>query len=755
AILGRVDSDGDKWVVTSLSNEAVRIGKTGFDLLEDKVALDELRDVVSHSLGDRTQLDGANSFDQIAFDSAASGRGDGDSNGNGDDGNNDDKSQSGDTGADKDDPPIAADDAFTVNEDTILAGSGGNEVNVINGSGGGLDIDPDGFAVTVTQVNGQDLTFVGNVASVVLPSGAILLISQTGNITYDGRAIHQYLAINETALDSFTYTIEDQNGYSDTATVTITIEGLNDSPIIQILAGDSAAESLVETNSPLAVSGTLTLIDVDVSDAVNAVIDSVTIDPASTGPSGSHPDNATLKAMLTLSESLIIETGSTNGTITWNFNSDVTADNHLNAFDYLADGETLILNYVVVRAIDTSGAGSGDPAGNEPEFDSQVVTITITGTNDQPVIDAITATGALSEASGTGNGTAEVSATGTIVISDLDDTDEVTLSEVSNNDMVWSGGTITAAQLSPVQIQALVDGFVLNNTGALAIDDTTNTVSSGWTYTTGENLNFLGEGETLTFSYEVTATDDSGTGTEASQSQTVVITITGTNDQPVIDAITATGALSEASGTGNGTAEASAAGTIVISDLDDTDEVTLSEVSNNDMVWSGGTITADQLSAAQIQALVDGFVLNNTGALAIDDTSNTVSSGWTYSTTENLNFLAEGETLTFSYEVTATDDSGIGTAASQSQTVTITITGTNDQPVIDAITATAHSAGIRYGQWHCGGPAAGTILISDLDDTDQVTLSEVSNNDMVWSGGTITADQLSAAQIRCWLTASF
>ncbi|MEZ5801071.1 MAG: hypothetical protein R3D29_12200 [Nitratireductor sp.] len=68
----------------------------------------------------------------------------------------------------------------------------------------------------------------------------------------------------------------------------------------------------------------------------------------------------------------------------------------------------------------------------------------------------------------------------------------------------------------------------------------------------------------------------------------------------------------------------------------------------------------------QIQALVDGFVLNNTGALAIDDTSNTVSSGWTYSTTENLNFLAEGETLTFSYEVTATDDSGIGTAASQS-----------------------------------------------------------------------------------------
>ncbi|MEZ5801070.1 MAG: VCBS domain-containing protein [Nitratireductor sp.] len=76
--------------------------------------------------------------------------------------------------------------------------------------------------------------------------------------------------------------------------------------------------------------------------------------------------------------------------------------------------------------------------------------------------------------------------------------------------------------------------------------------------------------------------------------------------------------------------------------------------------------------------LVDGFVLNSLARWRLNDTSNTVSSGWTYSTTENLNFLAEGETLTFSYEVTATDDSGIGMAASQSQTVTITITGTNE-----------------------------------------------------------------------------
>ncbi|MGJ8569716.1 MAG: tandem-95 repeat protein [Hoeflea sp.] len=409
--------------------------------------------------------------------------------------------------------------------------------------------------------------------------------------------------------------------------------------------------------------------------------------------------------------------------------------------NFLADGETLTFSYEV-KATDDSGTLNAASA-------TQTVTITITGTNDQPVIDSITTDGALTEVAGIGSGTTEASATGTITISDLDDTDEVTLSETSNNDMAWSGGAITDDQLDATQIQALVDGFVLDDLGALAIADDTNTVSSGWTYTTSENLNFLADGETLTFSYEVKATDDSGTLNAASATQTVTITITGTNDQPVIDSITTDGALTEVAGIGSGTTEASATGTITISDLDDTDEVTLSETSNNDMAWSGGAITDDQLDATQIQALVDGFVLDDLGALAIADDTNTVSSGWTYTTSENLNFLADGETLTFSYEVKATDDSGTLNAASATQTVTITITGTNDQPVIDSITtdgALTEVAGIGSGTTEAS--ATGTITISDLDDTDEVTLSETSNNDMAWSGGAITDDQLDATQIQ-------
>ena len=52
---------------------------------------------------------------------------------------------------------------------------------------------------------------------------------------------------------------------------------------------------------------------------------------------------------------------------------------------------------------------------------------------------------------------------------------------------------------------------------------------------------------------------------------------------------------------------------------------------------------------------------------------------WTFSSTpEAFDYLDDGESLTLTYTVRATDDNG----AFDDQTVTITITGTNDAPVI-------------------------------------------------------------------------
>jgi len=477
------------------------------------------------------------------------------------------------------------------------------------------------------------------------------------------------------------------------------INGTNDTPNIQIV---DVSTTLAEGGS-LSDTGSITFTDVDLADRPTAteVTKSVT----------AVEEDGTTPLVLTAAQTVDIEaafsivntgTNTNNGEVTWDYTIDDTK------LDFLANDEVVTAIFTITVTDDAGATASQD------------VTITIGSTNDQPIIDSITGTGVLTELDGTESGTTEISAIGTMTLSDLDDTDTVTLSEVFNNDMSWSDGAITTAQLNATQVQSLIDGFVLNNTGALAIDDTTNTVNSGWSYTTADDLNFLANGETLTLSYTVRATDDSGVAlTEASATKTVTVTITGTNDQPVIDTIITSGTLTEKDGILAGSNEVRATGTIQLSDLDDTDTVTLSETYNGDMVWSNGSITADELSTTQVQSLIDGFILDDAGALAIDDTTNTVDSAWTYSTTDDLNFLAKGETLTFSYTVTATDDSGVAlTEASATKTVTITITGTNDTPDIQAIDVAGE---ILEGSMLTDN---GSISFTDLDLTDRAFATE-------------------------------
>ncbi len=56
------------------------------------------------------------------------------------------------------------------------------------------------------------------------------VINNNGTVTYDPRAYYQYLAVGETATDSFGYTISDGKGGTAVGTVTVTVTGVNDSP---------------------------------------------------------------------------------------------------------------------------------------------------------------------------------------------------------------------------------------------------------------------------------------------------------------------------------------------------------------------------------------------------------------------------------------------------------------------------------------------------------------------------------------------
>ena len=116
------------------------------------------------------------------------------------------------------DDPDAVDDAPTVAED-----SGANTINV---RANDIDVDLDTLTVTaVTQ---------GANGSVAITNGGAD-VSYTPNANFFGS-------------DSFTYTVSDGNGGSDTATVNITVTNVNDAPVLT----SSVAMSLISsTNSNL------------------------------------------------------------------------------------------------------------------------------------------------------------------------------------------------------------------------------------------------------------------------------------------------------------------------------------------------------------------------------------------------------------------------------------------------------------------------------------------------------------------------
>ncbi|WP_392531694.1 Ig-like domain-containing protein [Nostoc sp. C117] len=119
-------------------------------------------------------------------------------------------------------PPIAVNDALSTNEDTVLNG------NVLIANSTTPDSDPNNDTLTVTQVNGN-APGIGN--QITLTSGALLTLNANGTFNYNPNGKFESLAAGATASDGFTYTISDGNGGTSTATVILTINGVNDAPV--------------------------------------------------------------------------------------------------------------------------------------------------------------------------------------------------------------------------------------------------------------------------------------------------------------------------------------------------------------------------------------------------------------------------------------------------------------------------------------------------------------------------------------------
>ncbi|WP_369160732.1 Ig-like domain-containing protein [Candidatus Thiodiazotropha sp. LNASS1] len=122
------------------------------------------------------------------------------------------------------DAPTATDNANSVSESGFVSG------NVItDDSGSGVDSDPEGDSLQVTQVEGGAYT---PGLPVTLASGAQVTFQSNGSYTYNTNGQFDGLGAGSSVDDSFTYQIGDGNGGFDTATVTITINGSNITPSI-------------------------------------------------------------------------------------------------------------------------------------------------------------------------------------------------------------------------------------------------------------------------------------------------------------------------------------------------------------------------------------------------------------------------------------------------------------------------------------------------------------------------------------------
>ncbi|WP_217358699.1 ExeM/NucH family extracellular endonuclease [Thalassococcus sp. S3] len=121
--------------------------------------------------------------------------------------------------------------AVLAGDDTVVVGESGPQM-----------IDADALLANDREFDGDTIQII-SVTAQSAEGATVTLVN--GQLVYDAGTLFEALGAGETATDRFSYTVDDGRGGTDTATVTVTIEGENDAPVI--LAADTV--SVVEGNT--------------------------------------------------------------------------------------------------------------------------------------------------------------------------------------------------------------------------------------------------------------------------------------------------------------------------------------------------------------------------------------------------------------------------------------------------------------------------------------------------------------------------
>ncbi len=548
----------------------------------------------------------------------------------------------------------------TTTQDEIITITGTDDAPMINSAAVNQTIAETDAALTASGTVGFSDVDTGDTPSATVTaqtvtSGGITLtnaqidtlknaftIDPAGTWSFN-LASPDFLAFGQSMTLTSTVTVDDHHNGTTTQDEIITITGTDDAPMINSAAVN---QTIAESDAALAASGSVSFSDVDTGDT-----------PSATVTGKRHRGGITLTGAQidALKNAFTIDTAGN-----WSFN--------LASPDFLAFGQSMTLTSTVTVDDHHNGTTTQDEI------------ITITGTDDAPMINSAAVNQTIAETD------AALAASGSVSFSDVDTGD--TPSATVTAQTVTSGGiTLTNAQ-----IDTLKNAFTIDPAGT-------------WSFNLA-SPDFLGAGQSMTLTSTVTV-DDHHNGTTT---QDEIITITGTDDAPMINSAAVNQTIAETD------AALAASGSVSFSDVD-TGDTPAATLTGQSVTASGITLTG-----AQIAALENAFTIDTAG-------------NWSFNLA-SPDFLAAGQSMTLTSTVTVNDHHG-GTVT---QDEIITITGTDDAPTINSAAVNQTIA-----ETDATLTASGTVSFSDADTGDTPALS-LTTQSVTSSGITLTGTETTALE---------
>ena len=602
--------------------------------------------------------------------------------------------------------------------------------------------DADGSAVEAIAVTGVDDTngtweystdggSTFNAVGAVTETSALLLDSTAKlrfvpGATYNGTATFDFKAWDQSSGANGESGVDTTVGISfstATETASITIEGVNNAPVLDT-SGSPSLTAIVE----------------DVSAPAGNTVAEIVIDGSITDPDGSPVEAIAVTSV-----------DDANGT--WEYSTD--GGSTFNAVGAVSDGSALLLDSAAMlrfvpdadfsgtatfgyKAWDKSTGAEGDTGvdtmtGTAYSAASETASITVTAVNDAPVLDnagSPTLTAIAEDASApTGNTIAEIVTDGSITDPDGSPVEAIAVTSVDDTNGTWEYSTDGGSTFNAV-------GAVSDNS-ALLLDAMA-------------KLRFVPDADyngTATIGYKAwdqssgstgdTAVDTTAGTAFSSASETASITVTAVNDAPVLDnagSPTLTAIAEDASApAGNTVAEIVTDGSITDADGSPVEAIAVTSVDETNGTWEYSTDGGSTFNAVGAVSDASALLLDSAAKLRFVPDAD-------YNGTATIGYKAWDQSSGSSGDTGV--DTTTGTAFSAaSETASITVTAVNDAPVLDnagnpTLTAIAEDASAPAGNTVAEIVTDGSITDADGSPVEAIAVTSVDDTNGTWEYST-------------------